>query len=68
MPYTLDAVLKPRFTALLLPLEVAAAGAVGGIMEGIAGREGIVVDGGRPERTLPKGIFVVVFVALLFVV
>jgi hypothetical protein len=68
MPYILDAVLKPRpaaFTAILLPLEVAVV--VGGIIEGIAGREGIVVDGGRPERTLPEGIFVVVVVALLFV-
>jgi len=67
MPYILDAVLKPRpaaFTVIILPLEVAVA--VGGIIEGIAGREGIVVDGGRPERTLPEGIFVVV-VALLFV-
>jgi len=66
MPYILDAVLKPRpaaFTVILSPLEVA----VGGIIEGIAGREGIVVDGGRPERTLPEGIFVVVVVALLFV-
>jgi len=70
MPYILDAVLKPRpaaFTAILLPLEVAVAVAVGGIIEGMAGREGIVVDGGRPERTLPEGIFVVVVVALLFV-
>lgn len=42
-------------TFAILELELG----VGGIIEGIAGREGIVVDGGRPERTLPEDLVLV---------
>jgi hypothetical protein len=58
--YILVAVLALRLVAFaVVPLVEMG---VGGNIEGIAGREGMVVDGARPPRTLPDGIVVALLV------